>query len=270
MNKIDLIEIKALTPNRYVVKVKNHSVEEKITVLSETLIDLGIFKPCTLSNDEYQVLKASGVIDELKNKAIHFVSFQARLTSEVVAFLEKKDASKKQISQIIRDFKEANLLDDDAYVKAYIDRVIRYEFDGPFKVREKLLKKGAAQPLIEQYLVDFNDEVQRKKVSELLTKELQYKMKKPLNKMIQSLKQRFMTKGFVIHVIESVLEEYKEDIRMQIDEEYLLNQELKKMPIKMFDKNQSQKLIAKLMRQGFSYQLIKEKIKGGNFDETIE
>lgn len=88
--------------------------------------------------------------------------------------------------------------------------------------------------------------------------------------MVQTLKQRFMTKGYTIHVIESVLEQYKEDIRAQIDEEYLLTQELKKLPSKMLDKNQTQKLIGKLMRLGYSYSLIKEKIKGGNFDETIE
>jgi len=94
LTEIALIEIKALTPNRYVVEVKKNDGKEKITVMSETLIALGLFKPRVLTIDEYQTLKASGVIDELKSKAIHFLAFRARLTSEVVTFLEKKEELK--------------------------------------------------------------------------------------------------------------------------------------------------------------------------------
>gem|GEM_PF-3490496 len=270
MSDFHLLEIQSITPNRYVLKIKKDSKEEKLTLMSETLLEMGLFKPRELSEEEYRKLKDSSVIDELKSKAIHFISFQARLVSEVKTFLEKKDASKKQIQQIISELKHAGLLDDEQYIKSIIDTAIQYEYDGPYKVKEKLIKKGANISLVDHYLDHYTDEVQKKKLRELLSKECKYTMKKPLTKMNQTFKQRYITKGYSIEIVDNILEEFKEDISAQIDEEYLLLQELRRIPKSMFEKKNKQKLTAKLMRLGYSYSLIKEKTKGGNDDENYE
>lgn len=268
MSKIELLEIKSVTPNRYVLKVRKNSKEEKITLMSDTLLSMELFKPREITAYEYQALKDSSVIDELKSKAIRFLSFQARLVSEVVVFLEKKEASSKQIKQIISELKHASLLDDEQYIKATIDSAILYDYDGPYKVKEKLLKKGADYALVDDLLVRYTKDIEEQKLSELLDKECKYKMKKPLSKMIQTFKQRFINKGFSIEIIDKVIENYKEMISEQIDEDYLITEELKRLPKQMLLKKNHQKLIAKLMRLGYSYSLIKEKIKGGNFDEN--
>ncbi len=270
MSDFQLIEIKSITPNRYVLKVKKDSQEEKLTLMSETLLEMGLFKPKELTKDEYQKLKDSSVIDDLKSKAIHYISFQARLVNEVVTFLEKKEASKKQIQQIISELKHAGLLDDERYIKSIIDSAVQYDYDGPYKVREKLIKKGANISLVDHYLASYTTDVQMNKLRELMSKECKYKMKKPISKMNQTLKQRFITKGYSIELVGFIVEEFKEDIRAQIDEEYLLLQDLKRMPKQLFEKKNKQKLIAKLMRLGYSYSLIKENTKGGNDDENYE
>jgi regulatory protein len=166
--------------------------------------------------------------------------------------------------------KHAGLLDDEQYIKSIIDTTIQYEYDGPYKVREKLIKKGANISLVDHYLDRYTDEVQKKKLRELLSKECKYTMKKPLTKMNQTFKQRYITKGYSIEIVDNILEEFKEDISAQIDEEYLLLQELRRIPKSMFEKKNKQKLTAKLMRLGYSYSLIKEKTKGGNDDENYE
>ena len=265
-----MIEIKALTVERYKVKVKEAKKEHTYSVLSETLMDLNLFKPRTLTEEEFQSLKKAAMLDDLKDKAIYFISFQARLSSEVQDFLKKKGASNKQVNDLLEEFKKSNLLNDEAYVSSYIDSAINYDYDGPYKVRDKLLKKGAASDIVHQYLDKYTREIEREKLVYLVEKECQYKIKKPLQKTLSSLKHKYQTKGFHLDVVDDVLDQYKEDLRMQIDEEYLLEEEIKKLPKKMFLKENRQKLVAKLMRKGYSYSLIKEIVKGGDFDEDIQ
>lgn len=270
MNNYSLIEIKALTPSRYVVKVKHSLKEEKITVMNDTLLDMGLFKPREITKNEYDQLKAAGVIDDLKAKAIHFISYQPRLTKEVLTFLEKKDASKRQINSIIKELSIAGLLNDKEYIKSFVDNAVNYESVGPFKVKEKLFNKGANSVLVEDAMKQYSKKIEKEKLRELLDKECRYPMKKPFTKMVQVLKQKMITKGFSIDVVETIVGEYKETIKSQIDEDYLLDRELQKIPRRLLEEKNKQKLIAKLMRLGYSYSLIKEKIKGGNFDEINE
>ena len=238
-------------------------------MMSETLLKLSLFKPRILEEEEYQTLKNEANIDALKAKAVHYIGFQPRLASEVRSFLEKKEASPKQVNRIIKDLQETNLLNDENYLVAYLNQAIEYDYDGPFKVRDKLLKKGADASMVASALDKYTKKVEYQKLCTMVEKECRYKSKKPLNKVLMSLKQRYLTKGFHMDLIDQVLEEFKEDLRAQIDEEYLLKQELAKMPRKMFEKENKEKLMAKLLRKGYRYPLIKEIIKGGDFDEDI-
>ncbi len=108
-------------------------------------------------------------------------------------------------------------------------------------------------------MINYNENIQFDKVYELIHKELKYKQKKPYQKVYLSLKQKLITKGFSLSIIESSLLSSKDDILEKIDSLDLLKKDFYKI-VDKFDLSvyeEKSKLIKKLMSKGHNYDLIK-------------
>ncbi len=267
---INLVEIKKTKRNRYQLIISNNDNEEKHIVSENIIIKYNLLSPRELSKHEYKTITKIKIEDLLYEKALVFIDFKMRTISEVKKRLRKEVEDENIIKNIIKKLKENKYLDDNYYVKTYLHEKLEYDLVGPKHIKDKLVLKGVHYDLINQHLIAYKDEYQYNKVSQLIKNKTKFKIKKPYKKAYLSIKQKLVSKGFSLNIIESSLISHVDEIKDMIDEEPLLIRELDKLTkkydlSKYEDKN---KVIKALLRKGFDYDLIKKNVKEGTFYES--
>ncbi len=259
---IEVTEIKKLRGNRYLIKINKNNQEYIHIVTEDTILKHNLLGPKKLSNKDYDVIIKSGEKDLLYSKALFFIEYQMRTISEVKKHLKKQTKDEKVIDELIKKLKDQGYLNDDHYTKEFVNEKMEFDLIGPKQIKEKLISKGIHFDLIDKYLVNYTRELEYKKIEEILKKETKYPFKKPYIKVVNSLKAKLINKGFKMSIIDEVLNLNKHMIAEKVNEEPLLEKELTKLKkqYKIKDITQKDKVIKKLLQQGFSYELIKRKL----------
>ncbi len=260
MNKIT--NIKKLKNDRYVIEISHKDTVIPHIISENTVIKYNLFTKKEITEKDYKKIIKDNEYEILYLKAINFISYQMRTISEVKKHLLKDTKNETLIAKIIKELKEHKYLNDKNFVKEYVTQKIEFDLVGPKYIKDKLIQKGIHFDLIRDELLVYNENIQYGKVYQLIQKEIKYKLKKPYQKVYMSLKQKLVTKGFDLNIIESSLLSSKDDIKAQIDELDLLSKDFIKLKGKFDLDNYEQrnKLIKKLMGKGHNYELIKKYI----------
>lgn len=215
-----------------------------------------------LSKEEYNRFIKDNEIDILYNKALQYISYQMRTISEVKKHLKKTTQDESTIQSIINKLKDAHYLSDSDYVAQYVQEKLEFDLVGPLYIKNKLIKKGIHYNLIDGELLTYSDDLQFEKITELLSRNIRYTIKKPYRAFIQSMKRTLLTKGFTLDIIDSAILAKQDDIMAHIDEEPLLLRDLQKL-LQLHDittYQDKQKVIQKLLRKGYSLPSIKKSL----------
>ena len=257
MNKV--VSIKKLRNSAYVIEIEEKGTKVPHIIAENTIIKHNLLSKKELSKEEYKKIIKDNEYELLYLKAINYISYQMRTISEVKKHLLKDTKNNTLINRIIAELKGNRYLNDKEYVKEYINEKMEFDLVGPKYIKDKLVSKGIHFDLIEEYLINFTEHMQFDKIFTLISKELKYKQKKPYQKVYLSLKQKLISKGFYLSIIESSLLSRKDDIIMMIDEEDLLQKDYSKIKDKydISTYEDKSKLIKKLMSKGYNYELIK-------------
>lgn len=260
---IEINSIKKLKNDRYVIEVNVKDALVPHIITENTIIKHNLLSKKSLSNDEYKRIIKDNEYELLYLKALNFISYQMRSISEVRKHLMKTTRSENLITKIINELKNNKYLDDSNYVAEYVNEKLEYDLVGPAYIKQKLIQKGIHFDLIEDRLSNYTDDEQFEKIQQIITKELQSKQTKPYQKVYLSIKQKLVTRGFSLNLIESALLSSKDDIKEMIDEDMLMIKEISKVKMKfnLNDYNEKNKLIKKLMAKGYHYDLIKKHLK---------
>ena len=262
---IKLIEITRTKKNHYLLTIKINEVEEKHLVSENIIIIYNLLTPRELTQNEYKTISLVKIEDFLYEKALVFIDFKMRTISEVKKRLRKEIKDEDLINKVIKRLKDDKYLNDDFYVRTYLNEKLEYDLVGPGYIKEKLILKGVHYDLIDQHLIKFTEKYQYDKINQIIKNETKFKIKKTYQKAYLSLKRKLVTKGFLLNIIESCLISNKEQIKEVIDEESLIKKELtiltKKYDLSKYE--DKTKIIKSLISKGFDYELIKKKVKEG-------
>lgn len=258
MNKIKAI--KKLRNDSYVIEIELNHITVPHIIAENTIIKYNLFNKESLTKEEYKNIIKDNEYESLYLKSINYISYQMRTISEVKKHLLKDTKNQTLINKIITELKSNRYLNDKEYVKEYINEKIEFDFVGPNYIKEKLILKGIHFDLIDEELQKYNEQIQYDKIFDLISKELKYKQKKPYQKVYLSLKQKMLSKGFYVSIVESALLSKKEDILAMIDQEDLLQKDFEKLIIKydLSKFEEKNKLIKKLISLGHDYEQIKD------------
>ena len=266
---INLEVITKTKGNRYVLIISNNNEEEKHVVSENLIIKYNLLTPRELSRYEYKTITNVKIEDILFEKALVFIDYKMRTISEVKKRLKKEVADEELINKVIKELKEKKYLNDNFYTETFIKEKIDFDLIGPRNIKQKLISKGIHFDIIDQHLIQYNDHMQYDKINDIIKNQIKYKIKKPYKKAYLSLKQKLVTKGFSLNIIESALISNAEEIKEMIDDIPLLKRELDKLT-KRYDVNkyeEKSKVIKALLSKGFDYETIKSYVKEGTFYE---
>jgi regulatory protein len=257
LNKI--LNIKKGKRDRYFIEIETKQGKIPHVISENTIIKYNLLNKKILDNAEYNKMIKDNEYEILYLKSINYISYQMRTISEVKKHLRKDTRNESLINKIISELKANKYVNDTYFVTEYVKQKIEFDLVGPRYIKDKLVSKGIHFDLITNALLNYNENIQFDKVYELIHKELKYKQKKPYQKVYLSLKQKLITKGFSLNVIESSLLSSKEDILEKIDSLELLKKDYfliyDKFDLNIYEEKNN--LIKKLMSKGHDYELIK-------------
>lgn len=207
----------------------------------------------TLSKDSWQALMSEN--EKLYYDRLAILKLKRmQTTHQLVTYLLTKGAPPALVKTLIKHYQDKRYLDDDAYVKAYIDARSRRE--GPRMIKVKLTEKGIHEDLIIRHMRSYDE---TGILTTIAKKRIQSSKGKTKRQLILSTKSYLLGKGFTLEAVERTVQ--KALVYYQDDEQVLLVKVYQKLMARYGEKMDQDKLgpfiRQKLHAKGFRDEAIK-------------
>ena len=241
---MEIRKFKKVGKNKYKIFFDN----EELTLYEDIILkyNLLVTKEITLDNLD-EIIKENNDYDAY-NLALNYIEVKMRNRKELYTYLNNKGFDKSLINETISKIDKLGLLNEDAYIKAYINDKVNLTLDGPYKIRKGLLDLDFKEKDIDSYLNTFDNDIWKNKLEKLVNKKKSVMKNKSYYMFIQKMKNDLYNMGYDSEMIDSFLENVKY-------ESNALNHDYEKAKKKY--SNDNTKLINYLLRKGYSYEEIK-------------
>ncbi|MBF0714332.1 RecX family transcriptional regulator [Gemella sp. GH3] len=235
------------------------------TVLKYNIIKKGLLSETVLR--EAQVFEGK---EQAFTKALNYLSYGMKSEYEIKEYLIKKEFSLGQIDYAIPKLKEFNYIRDDEYAKSYSRDYFLLKKKGPSYIRKNLEKKKVPSEYIDVAIKEIcTNEKMIDVVYGIIEKEYN-KKNEPKTKKIQKITNKLYTNGYSFDIINSVFKIYLENHEDTGSDNRIISKYYQKAYNKFskkYDDNYTlkNKIIEKLIRDGFSYGDIKDYLEEIDF-----
>lgn len=121
--------------------------------------------------------------------ALNYLKNKMRSKSEIKEYLLKKEIKEELINNAIEKLEEQGYINDSIYAKSFINDKINLSSDGPYKIKENLIKLGISEDIVLKSLEVFDRDLEITRIEKLMNKQI----KTNHNKSEYLLKQKIIT-----------------------------------------------------------------------------
>lgn len=231
----------------------------------ESVVKYRLIPERILETDEYNQVLEAIQYDQAYVKALGYISYKLRSESEMRKYLVE-DYHPEMIDKTIQRLREEGYVNDAHYAKALKNTMVATTDKGPFALERELKKHRIDEAVIRENVDAFSREVDEERMNKLKDKQLK-RHKGAYRQFRMKLTEKLYQKGYGKAHIDMIDfdDDYDETAHFDKDFEKYFNKYRKKET----GHAMKQKLIQALMRKGYGYDLIQEKL-GGIDDETFE
>lgn len=140
----------------------------KNNLLYKKEIDSNLLEQISLDNSK----------EDIYNKCVKYISIRIRSIQEIKDYLRKKELNEEQIESTIKKLLNNNLLNDEAFTKAFVNDKINFTSMGPYRIEQELKKHKIDSNIIYKYLNNISDEIIDQKINKQITKSIKSSKKK--------------------------------------------------------------------------------------------
>ena len=233
---------------KIVTKVKKYKThinvyigDEKLELSEDIFTSFYLYKGKELSEKEYQELLSKIDNEKLLGYALRLLSDHLYSEWKIREKLYNKEASKKQVDEIVNYLKKQGFIDDNLLIDEYLEYANNSNI-GKNKIKENLLRKGIFQEDIDK--IRFSDKVELSKAKKILPK-------------LEKRYEKYNARSQKDHIVQALLREgFDLDVALEVTRD-----------LKLLDDKKEQKLLKK------DYELVKSKYsrkyKGRELKEKI-
>lgn len=175
--------------------------------------------------------------------ALSYLNKKMRTSKEIKEYLKKKETKDDFIVEVINMLNKQGYLNDDVYCKSFINDRINLSNDGPHLIKEKLLKLGLKEEIIEKYIIIFDEDLEKDRIMKLINKQIKTNHNKSnmilKKKIIDNLINLGYTRSNIISEIEKV----------SIDDQNIKEKEYRKIYDKLSKKYSGKELEYKIKQK---------------------
>ena len=198
-----IISYKKIKQNKYEVTLSNNEsvllyddIILKYELLTKKEIDNQKLKEIILDNSKYDVYYAM-----LKD-----ISKKFRTEKELRT--KFKDYDNEVVDYAIKRLKNEKYLNNELYIRAYINDAIKLKLIGPNKIINNLLNLGFEKSEIEEYLEVIDNEIWLDKINKLIKKEINSNHAYSGNVLKMRIQNKISNLGFELNMISKLINNY--------------------------------------------------------------
>lgn len=241
------------TRNNYTVSFQTKDDEEQVHKFTEDqMVEFRITLNKWFTFSDLEMIIKSSNLSRWYSKSLNYIFIKPRTKKEIINYLEKSELDLNSKEKIIDKLLEYKYLDDEAYVKRFIEESMN-KCLGKRYVTHTLERLGISPDLISEYIECY----QEKDLVEKLTAKYQKieltLISLPIIKQKLKLTQKMALKGISTTTVQEVLN----NIKFTEEIEKTFEKDLNRIKKETNDKN---KIIQKLLRLGYTYDYIKRHI----------
>ena len=250
---MNILKIKKLKNGKYKLLCDNGEVFE---VYDEVILKNNLLYHKHIDKETVTKINNENNYYNYYNKALKYLNTKMRSKKEMYCYLEKFELSNSEQTAIVDKLTEIGLLNDEQYVKAYVNDKMYLSNIGPNKIKRELLNHDIAEEIIDCYLKDIDHELLLDKINKYIVKKITSNHKLSKYQLEKKIINDLVNNGYS-----------REDICEQLgnfqllDNEDVLKKEYHKIYSKLAKKYQGSDLnfrvINKLRQKGF----LKEEIE---------
>lgn len=223
-----------------------------ITLYEDIILKYDLLIKSDIDTDLLEKIVEENKNYDCYNIALDYIEIKMRNKKELYKYLSNKEFSEKLINETINKIESLGLLDNNKYIKAYINDKINLSNDGPYKIKNSLLELDFDEKDIDDYLYTIEDKVWEDKLIKLINKKKHLMNNKSYYMFISKMKNDLYNLGYEKEMIDRNLS----------DIEYVSNaleNDFNKVNKKF--KGDKTKIINSLLRKGYSYEDINNYFK---------
>ncbi len=237
---------------------KGKSNQYKVTIddVDYTLYDDVIIKFGLLLKKDISASVLKDILkynDELDSYylSIKYITKKLRSEKEIYEYLKKKDISENVINDTIARLKENKFLDDELYLKAYINDQINLSNNGPRKIAKNLLTLGLDEAYINNALRNIDASIWEEKIDKYVNKKVNTNHNSSVKMLKMKIINDLVNLGYDKELIMSIINNYEIDDHEVYKHEY---EKAKRQLEKKYEGYElERKIREKLYRKGFFY-----------------
>lgn len=189
--------------NIYEITLSN---KEKITLYDDVILKYNLLITKEIKDNELNdILKDN---DKIKAYLLAIKYIRVKLRTEDEIKKKLKDYDKDTINYVINRLNKEKYLNNDLYIKAYINDSINLKFEGPNKILYDLKKMKFKEDEINNYLLKVDNDIWINKIRKYIKKKIE--TNKSLSKIFleKKIKEDLFNKGFYKEDIDNTLNEF--------------------------------------------------------------
>lgn len=245
-----IVKYLKLKTNKYKVFLDN---EDTITLYDKIILDNDLL--ITKEIDDIDKIQKENESYDSYFLSIKYISRKLRTKKEIYNYLKNK-FDIEVINETIKKLQKEGYLNEDIYIKSYINDQINLTSNGYYKILRDLKNNGLDENDVIKYLDSIEKEVWINKANKLIEKAIKnnskYSAKHLKEKILYDLNNKGYDNSDIIELVNKI--DVKEDSDI-LEKEY--NKLYTKLSRKYNGKELELQLINNLMSKGFSYGNIK-------------
>ncbi|AVH75556.1 RecX family transcriptional regulator [Weissella koreensis] len=186
-------------------------------VAEKILIQFNLFKGTKVDDELKATIIEAEYNQKAYQKALTYAANSLHSKQQVRTKLQQADFPVSVIEQAIERLEQLDIIDDQQFANEYVQSQIRRGKLGPRAIKFNLKKYGIDQFIIEDLLVEYDETLQREKLSELIDPLFQKYRRESAFMADQKVTQKLYQNGFDQRQIKQALQDYHAET--PVDEE---------------------------------------------------
>ena len=170
-----IIKYEKKKDNKYKVYLDNGT---SIILYEDTIIKNNLLFKKEIDSALLDTIMDTDNVSSLYNKCIKYLGVRIRCEKEIRDYLKRYTEDEIIIEDIISRLKKNKLLNDEEYVRAFINDKFKFSSMGPYRIINELKNNNITDDIIYKYIDQISDEDIDIKISKFIEKNLKSSKKK--------------------------------------------------------------------------------------------
>lgn len=233
--------------NKYKVLID----DEEIVLYDDIIIKYNLLMKSEIDVSTYNEMIKENSLLLGYYEAIKYITKKMRSKKEIEEYLVKKGLNGKEIKETIKKLEDNKFINEDIYLKAYINDQINLTNNGVNKIKKNLLKLGLDNNKIDDYLSKIDECIFLDKIDKYIEKKIKFNKNTSSYMLKNKIIIDLVNLGFNKEDIISELNKFEIDDKEAYNHEY---EKIKKSLEKKYTGDELKfKIREKLYKKGFRY-----------------